>query len=241
EFVILNKEATAKICSEELGYNLTYQGTIFDTVQGERDWLQHLGSCITSENTDVANVSWSAFHASRQTLSKFPSINALLPLFHENASSVSMIRHGMTVVRDAIKYLNPGQIPILVGDQPLFALGKLIQWNCPVLSEDKKVFEGWWLDIGVSVNAGIIDRGSAEAVLTVKHVTKTSLMHEVTCAALYSLMHEAYEELKPDHSISFDTFLTEMAEKYPTFKYCLTLFNLEIILLNFVRSIRSRE
>jgi hypothetical protein len=40
-----------------------------------------------------------------------------------------MIKHGMNVVREAIEYLNPGQIPVTTLDQPLFALAKFVQWK----------------------------------------------------------------------------------------------------------------
>ena len=37
----------------------------------------------------------------------------------------------MDVQRQAIEYLNPGQIPVTTFDQPLFALAKLVQWKWP--------------------------------------------------------------------------------------------------------------
>ena len=42
-----------------------------------------------------------------------------------------MIKHGMDVERQAIEFLNPGQIPITTFDQPLFALAKFVQWRWP--------------------------------------------------------------------------------------------------------------
>lgn len=35
-----------------------------------------------------------------------------------------MIRHSMVIVKAAIQHLNPGQVPLLAADQPLFALAK---------------------------------------------------------------------------------------------------------------------
>ncbi|KAE8741877.1 hypothetical protein FOCC_FOCC012580 [Frankliniella occidentalis] len=239
------------------GVPMLPESTMSDTMEGEINWLEHVSNCVTGGNGDAENISWSAFHASEQTVSHCPSINALLPLFHENASSASMIYHGMTIIKETTEYLNPGQIPVLYGDQPLFTHGKMLQYNCPELSEEKFVMMfghfhieqnflqligkfmkgGGW--VGVAVNSGIIDVGSAEAIQT--HVTKSRLMHEITCAVLYTLLHEAYDDLQPDHAVTFDDFLTEMAAKSPTFKYWVTLFNLEIILLNFVRSIRGED
>ena len=77
-------------------------------------------------------VSWSAYHASIQTTEIPPAaINALLPLFLENAHSVAMIEHSMDIVKTSVQYLNPGEIPVLAADQPLFALAKQIQWTWP--------------------------------------------------------------------------------------------------------------
>ena len=42
-----------------------------------------------------------------------------------------MIKHGMDVLREATSFLNPGQVPIITLDQPLFGLAKAIQWKWP--------------------------------------------------------------------------------------------------------------
>ena len=42
-----------------------------------------------------------------------------------------MIKHGLDIQRRAIKWINPGQIPVTTFDQPLFALAKLVQWKWP--------------------------------------------------------------------------------------------------------------
>ena len=42
-----------------------------------------------------------------------------------------MVKHGMAVQKQAIEYLNPGQIPVTTFDQPLFALTKFVQWKWP--------------------------------------------------------------------------------------------------------------
>ena len=54
-----------------------------------------------------------------------------MPLFYEKAASVVMVKHGMSVQREAVYYLNPGQIPVTAFDAPLFALAKFVQWKWP--------------------------------------------------------------------------------------------------------------
>ena len=70
------------------------------------------------------------FHGSLQNeLSQDVSRDAMLPLFKEQAHSPAMIRHSMAIVREAVQFLNPGQIPAATFDQPLYAIAKQMQWN----------------------------------------------------------------------------------------------------------------
>ena len=44
----------------------------------------------------------------------------------------------MDKVKETVAYLNPGQIPVIAADQPLYALAKQIQWHWPEqYGEDK--------------------------------------------------------------------------------------------------------
>ena len=42
-----------------------------------------------------------------------------------------MIRHSMSVVRKAVQFLNPGQIPVVTFEQTLYAIAKQVKWNWP--------------------------------------------------------------------------------------------------------------
>ena len=42
-----------------------------------------------------------------------------------------MIKHSMDFVKSVVQFLNPGQIPVMTVDQPLYALGKQVQWQHP--------------------------------------------------------------------------------------------------------------
>ena len=76
-------------------------------------------------------VSWSAYHAAMQEQDEnhMKTLSYLLPLFYEKAATPAMIKHGMDVVRLATEFLNPGQIPVIAFDDPLYALAKFIQWK----------------------------------------------------------------------------------------------------------------
>ena len=50
-----------------------------------------------------------------------------------------MMHHAMSYKMKVVDHLNPGQVPMMAVDQPLYALGKQIQWTHPELGEDKFV------------------------------------------------------------------------------------------------------
>lgn len=119
--------------------NLTKAAT---ATEEEYGWL-NLVKAVLEEGTQVSWVSWSAYHADIQKAGVIPpaAVNALLPLFLDSAHTVAMIRHSMDVIKAAVQHLNPGQIPVITADQPLFALGKKIQWTWPAThGEDHLVF-----------------------------------------------------------------------------------------------------
>ncbi|KAK3880702.1 hypothetical protein Pcinc_014857 [Petrolisthes cinctipes] len=100
-------------------------------IQKEYGWMKTVTTALQKQSIDEW-VSWSAYHAHvQQTVTPPAAINALLPLFVHSAHSVAMIRHSMDIVKAAIQLVNPGQIPVLAAEQPLFALAKEIQWTWP--------------------------------------------------------------------------------------------------------------
>lgn len=124
--------ATTQLVSEihEEGY----------AIQQESDWLQYVHTHYKDEPTKNLNLSWAAFHANKQQALKPKCPGRLLPLFEDPSNSPSMIRHAMDVIKHAITYLNPGQIPVLTCDQPLYKFAKSIQWTWPEsYGEDKFV------------------------------------------------------------------------------------------------------
>ena len=72
-------------------------------------------------------ISWVAFHSYQELPHDFEvTIGSLLPLFPDDSKSVAIIHHAMGVVQKAIHHLNPGQVPVLTLDQPLYAIAKQI-------------------------------------------------------------------------------------------------------------------
>ena len=158
--------------------------------EDEYAWL---GKVKTAVEKSVTNgwISWSAYHADAHKAVIPPAaINALLPLFLDNAHSAAMIRHSMDIVKAAVQHLNPGQTPVLAENQPLYALAKKIQWTWPAThGEDQfvimfgglhiematlKLLGDWLEDSGWTnalVHADIASAGTANSFIHASHVT----------------------------------------------------------------------
>ena len=231
-------------------------------------WLRKVNDVIMKEDKDEENTSWSAFHASIKPLDKnTPKCQtSLLPLFEDAAHSVAMIRHSMSLVQRSVEYLNPGQIPVLACDQPLFATAKNIQWTWPnQFGEDKFLVLmgglhvemaawnaiGTWLEdsgwTDIITQADVSSAGKAESFLHSSHVTRTRYAHEVTVASLYVLQrqaHMAYQIACQEEGKvvkSFDDWCLDKAAAHPQFKYWHLVMKLELIVLAFVQSLRSSD
>ena len=232
----------------------------------EYGWMENSRVVLegTAEDTPQ-NISWAAYHANKQQQDEHHiTPTSLLPLFHESAHTVAMIRHSMNVVKIAVEHLNEGQVPVLVFDQPLYAIAKQIQWKWPAqYSEDKFVImfgglhielaalktAGDWLQGSgwpqVLEQAGIATAGTADSFLRATHITRTRRAHQVTAAALYILQRRAFDrhcqtltETGQDLP-SFDNWCHNAAKSIPQFQYWATVMALEICILVYVRSLRE--
>ena len=90
-------------------------------------------------------ISWSASFAQMQeAIPRPPAITGLLPLFRESAHSLAMVKHGMDIIKNATHHVNPGQIPVMTVDQPLYAIAKKIQWTWPEVYGEKHCHSDGW-------------------------------------------------------------------------------------------------
>ena len=156
----------------------------------------------------------------------------------------------------AVHRFNPGQVPVLTIDQPLFTIAKQIQWHWPdVYGEEKFVIllgglhieiaalttHGYFLDgsgwTHALTQADLATAGKADSFLNASHVKRTRQAHQVTASALSILMHNAYdtyvcEEIEP---IPFDESCKERVEASPQFQYWFIVMQLELLVLVYVR------
>ena len=228
-------------------------------------WLRNakeLASKATLEKGDF--ISWAAFHASRQpTTAYVPAVISLLPMFYENAHSIAMILHAMNMIKAVVNHLNPGQTPVIALDQPLFALGKLIQWNWPSTHGEKNfilmlgglhiemaAFKllGDWLDgsgwTSALVAAEVATGGVADSFIKATHVTRTRRVHQVTATCLFILQSKAYSDYlgtleNGEEPLQFTDWVNKMSKERPQFLYWNRVLFLELCVLQLVRAIRE--
>ena len=208
-------------------------------------------------------MSWGAFHASQTEIMKFdePAISVMLPLFQDDSKSVAMIRHSMSVTKMAIQHLNQGQVPVITYDQPPFALAKSIQWQWPETYGEQKFvivlgglhieMAAWkvlgnWLEnsgwVEALMEGNVFTAGVADSLIKVSHVARTKQAHQITANALALLLHEAYGMYKrkvPQVCESMDAWIGRRKRESPQFQYWHVAFQLEVLVLSFVRSLRS--
>ncbi|KAL8591565.1 hypothetical protein ACOMHN_055532 [Nucella lapillus] len=137
----------------------------------------------------------------------------VFPLLYDKAATMAMQKHAMLVVAKATDFVNPHQVPVIVGDCPLYALQKKCQWVFPEeVGEQKMVsFMGFLRvemtaqECGGKLLAGsgwdrmfclskIYETGVAASLLGGKHVKRTRHAYHLTLAWLHLLEIEAYEE-----------------------------------------------
>ncbi len=184
-------------------------------IDGVYVWLDRVRNLLTKQTLEPGEwISWAAYYASiTQPPATPPTKSYMLPLFTASPNSPAMIWHGMKVLRQAISYLNPGQTPVMVADQPLFTLAKKLQWKFPqtdhgedsylvtlgAMHTEKMLWgvSGDWLDgsgwTTALTNSGISTSGRAQSFIGVNHICRTRYMHQVSVAALYILIKMAYE------------------------------------------------
>ena len=258
-------------CQPSLPESFTLVPTISGDISGylqtavdqERAWIECSMSLIRDKIINEQAISWATYHAKLQ----FPVVDptaiiAMLPLFLEKADTPAMIMHGMDLLIEITDYLNPGQIPVLACDCPIFPKCKCIQWKYPEkYGEDKLIImfdglhleKGLWIALGdllVSsgwtdglVDADVATSGTADSFLKCTQITRTRHVHQLTVLALSVLQKNASDLLSKDSSFhdSFDEWRVKMIKKSPTFLYWDMVLRIEVLVLIFIRAHRERN
>ena len=168
------------------------------------------------------------------------------------------------MVKNAVRHLNPGQIPIIAFDQPLYALAKLIQWYWPDAYGEHKALVmfrglhvemtalkavGKWLEgsgwTSALVQVIVASPGIADSFLKATHVSRTRHAHQVTASTLNILIYSAYQEycerLDEDDLLEFKACCLMREAECPQFQYWSITLQFELTILTFVKSLRERN
>ncbi|VDI69861.1 Hypothetical predicted protein [Mytilus galloprovincialis] len=228
-------------------------------------WLKHVYDNVAADDTEDMEYSWAAFHANRLEgdSDTLLDISSLLPIFQEEAKSVAMIRHAMNVIMSNVNFLNPGQLPVITCDQPLYAIAKLVQWNWSDRFSEKRIVIlfgglhiqiaalrtiGDWLDnsgwTSALSQANIASSGTADSFLKASHVSRTRHAHEVTASALYILMKRSYSMFMEERDSEedqpvFEEWIERREIESPLFHYWSLTMKFEMTILMFIRSLRE--
>ena len=212
---------------------------------------------MEKEELDKDDISsWSAYHASLQNV-----FNDVQPALTQFCHYSMRMQHGMDALKQATQFLNPGQIPVVALDAPLYILDKYIQWNwLQIHGKDKYIAMLGGLHIEMAIwntygdyleasgwttaltQAGITSCGTADSFLKAAHLTRTRHAHQVSALALTKLQHDAflctvglhYENRKK-------SWRQVMINRSPTFQYWDTVCRMEILGLIFVRTHREQD
>lgn len=239
------------------------EGKLTKAKKSEEEWIEHATSFLgKSEVGKEDAVTWAAYHASKQLpdTENQPARTALLPLFHEKADSPAMIKHAMNILKSITQYLNPGQIPVLACDCPIFANSKYIQWKWPAnYGEDKIIImfgglhleKAMWTALGdllshsgwtnALTDSGISSAGTSDSFLKSSHITRSRHAHQLTALALSKLQIEAYNQNQKQDGESFHTWREDMIRKSPTFQFWDLVLQTEIEILIFIRAHRTKD
>ena len=237
----------------------SYNGTLCRAKLREEGWLRKVMELLETDLEKNQPISWAAHHASLQPpILDPPAITALLPLFCEHADTPAMIKHGMEIIKQVTEFLNPGQIPVMACDCPIFAKAKYIQWTWPTqCGKDKFIvmFGGLHIEMALwnmlgdylacsrwttsLLEAGIASSGTADSFLKASHLARTRHAHQVTIAALVQLQHQAFS--LSGCFQSFETWRADMVKQSPTFQFWDTIISIELLILVFVRAHRENN
>ena len=94
-------------------------------IEEAEEWLSKL---ISPEIPLSERISFSGFYSKKEISTQHKCINELLPLLEHSFKSLGMVNHCMMLVEKLVSSINSHQDPVITADQPVYALGKQIQW-----------------------------------------------------------------------------------------------------------------
>ena len=159
------------------------------------------------------------------------------------------------LVEKLVSTTSNNQDLVITAGQPVYALGKQVQWMCP---DRVKIFVwmmgllhiemallnaiGDWLKgsrwLGVFNKEKISTPGRFESFLSGSHVKRSRYAHLISLFALRSMAQEVFQE---SSCSSYEDWENHLKSKSVNARYWFTVLELEALLFIFIRSLRSAD
>ena len=160
-------------------------------IEEAEEWLSKL---ISPEIPLSERISFSGFYSKKEISTQHKCINELLPFLEDSVNSLGMAKHCMMLVEKLVSTINSHQNPVIAADQPVYALGKQVQWMYPdrfknfvwmmgPLHIEMALLKaiGDWLEgkgwLGVFNKAKIRTPGRVDSFLSGSHVKRSRYAH----------------------------------------------------------------
>ena len=218
-------------------------------------WIKQLSS-FDFNNSQEKEISFAAFFSANSSYAMQKSISTLLPILEDSINSTAMVRHCIEIVRNTINHLNPGQKTVLTADQPVYGLGKQVQWT---YQEDYKDVTwlmgplhikmalinavGYWIQgsgwVEAFAQVNITTAGRIDSFLNGSKVKRTRYAHQLSLAVLTKLSHNGF-----DDQSEFNNYMdwrNHLMEENANATYWFQLIQLAKLLFTFIKSLRDAD
>ena len=167
-----------------------------------------------------------------------------------------MVRHSK-LIKGLTRHLNPSQkLVVLTGDQPLYALGKQVQWMYPDQYDDVLWMMGplhiemaflhalgnWFSESGwtdIFERSRITTTGRIESFLSVNKVKRTRFAYKVSLASLVELSVMSCR--KQNTGQNYTEWKASIRGKLVNAEYWFTVIEMEALYFIFIKSFRMGD
>ena len=91
----------------------------------------------------------------------------------------------------------------------------------------------------------ILSEGRADSLISLTHLTRARYFHQVSAMALYVTLDDAFQDfssrLEPGDEMSKENWIKNLSGENPNFMFSLQAVELELVVLQFVRTVRTGD
>ena len=226
-----------------------------NNLNGIELWIKQLSS-FGFNNNQEKEISFAAFFSANSSSAMQKLISTLFPILEDSINSTAMVHNCIEIVRNTINHLNPGQITILIANQPAYALGKQVQWTYHENYKDvtwlmgplhiemalMNAFGNWiqgsgWVEAFVQAN--ITTAGRIDSFLNGSKVKITHYAHQLSLAVLVKLSHNVFDDQREFNN--YIDWRNHLVEENANASYWFQLIQLETLLFTFIKSLRDAD